>query len=102
MQDKVIKSKPRLVRKQILITPEQARQLKARSEATGLAEAEIVRQALDREIGQVLASNDGWKQRLLKLAGTLDEAGIEDRLEKNRKQWNDRVAQVGKKLRGEE
>ncbi len=39
------------VRKQIYIEPEQEEQLKRLSAATGVAEAEIIRQALDRELG---------------------------------------------------
>ena len=39
------------VRKQIYIEPEQEERLKRLSAAMGVAEAEIIRQALDRELG---------------------------------------------------
>ena len=89
MQDKVAKPRTRMVRKQILITPEQAQLLKERSDATGMAESAIVRQALAREIGQELASDDGWKKRLLKLAGAWkDRDDLDEVMIKLRRSWD--------------
>lgn len=101
MQDKVVKSKPpRMVRKQILITPEQSRRLKARAEAAGGSEADIVRQAIARELGIDEPAGGDWKQRLLKLAGTLDEPGLEEAIKKNRQRWNARANDTRGKLQG--
>ncbi len=46
------------VRKQIYIEPEQEERLKRRSAAMGVAEAEIIRQALDRELGRLRRRNN--------------------------------------------
>jgi hypothetical protein len=88
----------RLVRKQFLITPEQSGLLKARARAVGLAEAAIVRAALDRELG-IAAAEDDWKRNLMALAGALsDESDLANRVARNRARWAARSDAVAKAL----
>ncbi|KAB2849393.1 MAG: hypothetical protein F9K44_08100 [Hyphomicrobiaceae bacterium] len=101
MQDRPRKTPQRMVRKQFLITPEQNRRLKARARALRCAEGELIRAAIDREVGDNRA--DDWKRRLLAVAGALKhEEGLEERVAANRARWSKRVDAIGRKLRGEE
>lgn len=50
-----------MIRKQILITPEQDRRLRSRAAETGLAVAEIVRAGIDAELAHEPALSDDWK-----------------------------------------
>ena len=101
MQDRPRKTAQRMVRKQFLITADQNRRLKARARMLRCAEGELIRAAIDREVGAIKAED--WKRRLLALAGALkDEVGLEERVTENRAQWSKRVDAIGRKLRGEE
>jgi hypothetical protein len=42
-----------MIRKQVYIEPHQERRLKARAKLLGVTEAEIIRQSLDRGLGEV-------------------------------------------------
>ena len=48
MQDKVSRPRSRMVRKAILLTPEESARLKALAKAQGVSEAEILRAAVAR------------------------------------------------------
>jgi hypothetical protein len=58
----------RMVRKQILLTPEQSRAMKALAAATGRTEADLFREAVDARLAAPPA-NDDWKAALLAAAG---------------------------------
>jgi hypothetical protein len=49
-----------MVRKQVYLTDEQDRLLKQRAEALGVTEADVVRQALNRELGCGAAAVSGF------------------------------------------
>jgi hypothetical protein len=53
----------RMVRKQILLTPEQSRRLKGLSVAVGRTEAELVREAIDAKLAS--DPNQAWKAAIL-------------------------------------
>lgn len=89
-----------MVRKQIFITAEQNRRLKARARTLRCAEAALIRSAINREVG-IQPEEDNWKKQLLELAGTLDDAdSMEATIRENRAEWNKRVADTARKLRG--
>lgn len=58
----------KMVRKQVLITPEQNRRLKAHAAAVGTSEADIVRRGIERELEQAPPPvtegdwKDAWRQ----------------------------------------
>jgi hypothetical protein len=57
----------KMIRKQLFITVEQNRRLKARAAATGVAEAELIRAGIDRELDDEAAEakgdwKDAWRQ----------------------------------------
>ena len=94
MQDVPDNGRQRLVRKQILITPQQQRLLRAQALAQGVPEADVVRAALDRELG-IEEDGDVWKQQLLSFAGALrDEVDLERTIRENRAQMNKRLARI--------
>ena len=105
MQEKVAKP-PRMVRKQILITPEQNRRLKDYSSRTTVAESDLVRAGIDMKLAQLDSAGDQeWKQRLLATAGVWkDRPDIVQRIEENkihqRKAWRKRIARTRKLLAG--
>lgn len=89
-----------MVRKQVFITVEQNRLLKQRAKTTKRPEAELIRAAIDRELG-IEGEKDDWKAEILKYAGALaDEGGIEERIADLRRGTNTRLDQYAKKLRG--
>ena len=93
-----------MVRKQILITPEQNRRLKALAAAQGVAEADIVRTAIDQAIG-VDAPADDWKIRLQRVCGTFtrEEADrLKATVRQNRVGWGRRLAETKRRMRGED
>ena len=56
-----------MLRKQILITPDQSRRLKARAAATGVPESEVVRQGIELALQAEPATGEDWKARLVEL-----------------------------------
>ena len=62
-----------MIRKQVFVTKEQSRQLKARARVAGVSEAALIRAGIDREL---MVSNDtaAWKERLMRMAGSLKAA----------------------------
>lgn len=85
MQDSVGKKPQRMVRKQILITVDQNRRLRAHAASTGIAETEIVRRGLDAALAEGLRQGD-WRvglRRLLELPPL--DADFEQRMKENKK-----------------
>lgn len=68
MQDRVQKP-PRMVRKQLLITPEQNTQLGAIAAASSRPESELVREAVDQWLAKQKAGEEDWKKALLSVRG---------------------------------
>ncbi len=89
-----------MVRKQVFITIEQNRLLKQRAKAAGRPEAELIRGAIDRELG-IETGKDDWKAEILKYAGALaDDEGLAERVAANRRRWNKRVDENIQRLQG--
>lgn len=91
----------RLVRKQVLLTSGQNRWLKRRSVETGLAESEIIRDALDRVSGAG-APQTTWHDDLRALVGRIRDDGLARRVAENKarqgKAWRRRLEQTRKAL----
>lgn len=69
----------RMVRKQILLTPDQSRKLKALAVATGRTEADLFREAIDAKLAS--AGEQDWKVAWLAAAGMwADYPQIEDQM----------------------
>ena len=95
----VSQGKPaRMVRKQLLITSEQKRRMKALATATGRTEAELFREAVDAKLEAAAAAgagNEDWKAALLAVAGIwADYPEVEDIIAENRKGWARRHARL--------
>lgn len=75
MQERAPPKPQRMVRKQILITPDQNRRLKARAKAGGVTEAEIVRQGVELALAAGTAADEEWRAGLDRLAGAWIERG---------------------------
>jgi hypothetical protein len=56
-----------MVRKQILITPDQNRRLKARAAETGIPETEVVRHGIELALQAESEPGQDWRARLEKL-----------------------------------
>ncbi len=80
-----------MVRKQLFITAEQNRLLKLRAKSAKRPEAELIRAAIDRELG-IESDTDDWKARIMKCAGALkNDEGLAEQVAENRRRWNRRV-----------
>ncbi len=90
-----------MVRKQILITPEQSRRLKAHARTLELPESEIIRAAIDQFVGAEFGDDD-WKRQLLAFAGSL-ESSEADHLEKTvedvRLRGRKRLVEIARRMR---
>ena len=85
----------RVFRKQVFITAEQNKKLKARATATGVAEAELIRAGIELRLEQKLEKPD-WRAALDKLSGAWAERDdLEELLEKRRQGWARRRKRLG-------
>ncbi|HVY42046.1 MAG TPA: hypothetical protein VG966_03385 [Hyphomicrobiaceae bacterium] len=85
----------KMIRKQLFITVEQNRRLKARAAATGVAEAELIRAGIDRELDREPGNAD-WRSVVDKLSGAWAERDdIEGIVKKNRQGWKRRLKRLG-------
>ena len=85
----------KMVRKQVFITAEQNKKLKARAAAIGVAEAELIRAGIDLRLDQKLEKPD-WRTALDKLSGAWAERDdLEELLAKHRQGWARRRKRLG-------
>ena len=93
MQDIVRRKRQRMVRKQVFITADQNRRLKASAALARRSEGEIVREAVEQWLGTQKADEEDWKAGLLSLAGMwVDYPEIEAKINAGRKSWARRRA----------
>ena len=62
-------AKKRMVRKQVFVTPEQNRRLKERAALSGVAEAQLIREAIDIVLEKQKREDDDWRAGLRRIAG---------------------------------
>lgn len=83
-----------MVRKQLLLTPEQSERIRAAAAASRESESELVRQAIDAWLETRPAKDDDWKAQLLAQAGVWkDYTGIEEMVARRRLSWARRIRQ---------
>ena len=90
----------KMVRKQVFITAEQNKKLKARAAATGVAEAELIRAGIDLRLEQISQEQRDWqkvvKETIGKLSGAWAERDdLDELLRENRKGWKRRLKRLG-------
>ena len=89
----------KMVRKQVFITAEQNKKLKARAAATGVAEAELIRAGIDLRLAQEPEQQRAWRsvvdETVTKLSGTWAERDdLDEILRKNRRGWKRRLKRL--------
>jgi hypothetical protein len=89
-----------MVRKQVFITAEQNRLLKQRAKAARKPQAELIRDAIDRELG-IDSGKDDWKAGMMGAFGAVaDEDGLEERIATLRQGTRTRLESNARKLKG--
>jgi hypothetical protein len=89
----------KMVRKQIFITSEQNRRLKAHAAATGVSEAELVRAGIDLRLEQKPEKVD-WRRLAERLSGAWAEReNLDEEMREIRSRWNRRDQFLGRKPR---
>lgn len=94
----------KMVRKQIFITAEQNRRLKAHAAAMGASEAELVRAGIDLRLEQEAESQRAWRsivdETVANLSGAWAEReNLDEEMRQIRRRWNRRSIILGKKAR---
>ncbi len=96
----------RMVRKQILLTPDQNRRLKARATAAGVPEADIVRQGIELALDLPADPEQDWRERFKQVMQDepISEAFAE-RIRENkrfqREAWRKRLARNRRLMAGD-
>ena len=92
----------KMVRKQMFISGEQNRRIKARAAATGKSEAEVIRRGIDRELDDKTAEAEGdWKDAWRQAAGIWkDYDEIDELMLRRRKRRRNRRVETLKLMRG--
>jgi hypothetical protein len=94
----------KMVRKQVFITAEQNKKLKARAAATGVAEAELIRAGIDLRLEQGLEKQRPWREivdeTVAKLSGAWAEReNLDEEMREIRSRWNRRSTILGKRAK---
>jgi hypothetical protein len=92
----------RMVRKQVFITAEQNRRLKAQAAAGGVAEAELIRAGIDLRLAQATERQRAWRavveETVAKLSGAwAARENLDEEMREIRRRWNRRSMILGKK-----
>jgi predicted metal-dependent peptidase len=92
----------KMVRKQLFISDEQNRRIKARAAATGKSEGEVIRRGIDRELDDKTAEAEGdWKDAWRQAAGIWkDYDEIDELMLRRRKRRRKRRVETLKIMRG--
>ena len=90
----------KMVRKQVFITAEQNKRLKAHAAAAGVSEAELVRAGIDLRLREQGEKQKAWSETVAetvaKLSGAWAERDdLDELLRKNRKGWKRRLKRLG-------
>lgn len=86
----------KMVRKQIFITAEQNKRLKARAVATGVSEAELIRAGIDLRLER--EAQVDWRRLADNLSGEwAKREGLDEEMRKIRRRWNRRDQIMGRK-----
>ena len=87
----------KMVRKQVFITAEQNKKLKAHAAATGVSEAELVRAGIDLRLERKPAKVD-WRRIVAGFSDSWAEReNLDEEMRQIRRRWNRRDQIVGRK-----
>ena len=94
----------KMVRKQIFITTEQNKRLKARAAAIGVSEAELIRAGIDLRLHEQGEKQKAWSdtvaETVAKLSGSWAEReNLDEEMREIRRRWNRRDQLLGKKTK---
>ena len=91
----------KMVRKQLFVSAEQNRRIKARAAVTGRSEGEVIRRGIDRELDDKTAEAEGdWKVAWRQAFGMWkDRDDIEEFYAERRKRDKQRMDKVRKQMR---
>jgi hypothetical protein len=94
----------KMVRKQIFITAEQNRRLKALAAATGVSEAELIRAGIELRLQEQAESQASWSETVdeivAKLSGAWAEReNLDQEMRDIRRRWNRRDEILGRKAK---
>jgi hypothetical protein len=94
----------KMVRKQVFITAEQNKKLKARAAATGVAEAALIRAGIDLRLNQEPEQQRAWQdlvdETVAKLSGAWAEReNLDEEMRAIRRRWNRRSIILGKRAK---
>lgn len=94
----------KMVRKQVFITAEQNKKLKARAAATGVAEAELIRSGIDLRLNQEPEEQRAWRsivdETVARLSGAWAEReNLDEEMREIRSRWNRRSSILGKRTK---
>ena len=94
----------KMVRKQIFITTEQNKRLKARAAAIGVSEAELIRAGIDLRLQEQGEKQKAWSdtvaETVAKLSGAWAEReNLDEEMREIRRRWNRRDQLLGKKTK---
>ena len=94
----------KMVRKQIFITTEQNKRLKARAVAIGVSEAELIRAGIDLRLQEQGEKQKAWSdtvaETVAKLSGAWAEReNLDEEMREIRRRWNRRDQLLGKKTK---
>lgn len=85
MQDRVNPKPPRMVRKQLLISPDQNRRIGAVASEQGRSESEVVRDAIEAWLAAAPTGAESWKSAWIGSAGIWrDRSDIDELMGKRR------------------
>lgn len=103
MQERVRKPGDRLVRKQVLISPEQNASLKRLAASTRCSEGALVRAAVEEFLTLKAAETVDWKSAWMEIAGMwADYPEIEQIMTDARERRRQRRDRINRRMRGEE
>jgi hypothetical protein len=89
----------KMVRKQVFITAEQNKRLKAHAAAAGVSEAELVRAAIDLRLERKVEKTD-WRRLADSLTGAWAERdNLNEEMLEIRRRWNRRDQIMGRKAK---
>jgi hypothetical protein len=94
----------KMVRKQIFITAEQNRRLKAHAAATGVSEAELIRAGIDLSLQVQAEKQKSWSETVDEVLANLSGAwaereNLDQEMREIRRRWNRRDDLLGQKAK---
>jgi hypothetical protein len=94
----------KMVRKQIFISADQNKRLKAHAAAAGVSEAELIRAGIDLRLQEQGEKQKAWSdtvaETVAKLSGAwADHESLDEEMREIRRRWNRRDQLLGKKTK---